>query len=763
MIKKITSKINQELFKLSEYNKKFRSELKIFWIMGLSLFTSFFLFIFLVFFEFFGKLPSIEELKNPNVSQASEVYSSDGQVIGQYYFLNRASVEYEDISKNVINALITTEDERYFSHSGIDIIGLFRVAIKTIFLSQSESGGGSTITQQLAKMFFPREYNLSKLELVIKKLKEWVIAIKLEINFTKKEIITFYLNQFDFIYNAVGIKSASYTYFNKPPKSLNILESSILVGMAKNPSLYNPYSRPENAKKRRNVVLKRLYANNKISKLLYDSLKKTPITLSFNILNHNEGTSQYFREHLKKFLKKWALSTKKNNGESYNIYTDGLKIYTTIDSKIQTHAENAVKKHMRNLQKQFFSHWKNEENAPFDDTSKVLINSIIKNAIKNTELYKKLKSEKRSDTYIDNLFNKKIKTKVFSWEGEKDTLMSPLEEILYKKHFLNTGVVSIEPVTGKVKSWVGGINFKHFKYDHVNQGARQVGSVFKPFVYCLAIQEGWSACKTIPNVPITIRYGNEVWTPKNSSRALKGKMVSLKKGLAHSINTITASIIKEFGPMAVVNMAKRLGISSYIPAVPAIALGTPDIKVLEIAAAYNVFPSQGEYIKPIFIEKIVDKYGVVLFKQPKEKKEVLSKKTAYNMLNLLEGVVRGGSGSRLRYLYNIEGQVAGKTGTTQNHSDGWFVGILPKLTTAVWVGGEDRITRFRNISQGQGAAMALPIWAYMNKSIMEDSTINISSKDIFKKPKGVEPISECIENKYDNNENRYLFDDIIDF
>ena len=746
---RFTKFIRKELRLLYVYNTKNRKSLRFLWIVFGVFFFSLLSFVLMIGIGLVGSLKeiSISQLKEPKIAQASEVYTSDGEILGQYYFLNRSSVSYEEISPNVIDALISVEDQRFYEHSGIDLPGLFRVFSKTLVLGQKTSGGGSTITQQLAKMFFPREYNLPLHKLVLRKLSEWIIAIKLEYSFTKEEIITFYLNQFDFVNNAVGIKSAAMTYFKKLPHELQIEEAAVLVGMAKNPSLYNPYSRPERAIQRRNVVLKSMLKNNRISSKMYDSLRAQPIKLNFKTLSHKTGTAQYFREYLREYLRKWVNENPKPDGSKYNIYTDGLKIHTTIDSRVQKYAEEGVKKHLKMMQKHFFKHWEGVPDAPFDDTSTVIRKNIMERAIKSTDIYRDLIKKGADEEEIIKVFNTPVKTKLFSWNGTIDSLISPLNAIKYHKHFLHTGVVSIEPNTGKVKAWVGGINYPFFQYDHVRQGKRQVGSVFKPFVYTVAIQEGYSPCYKVPNVPVSVRYKDEIWSPKNSSSAYEGQMISLKKGLALSINTVTAYIMKEFGPEAVVNMAKNMGITSHIPKVPAIALGSADINVFEMAAAYTVFANQGLYIEPIFIEKIVDKYGVEIYRPPQKRKEVLNPTVAYNTINLLEGVVRGGSGSRLRYLYGIKSQIAGKTGTTQNHSDGWFVGIIPKLATAVWVGCEDRISRFRTITYGQGAALALPIWAHMTKSIYADASLGISTKDIFQKPKEARTIGDCYDEK----------------
>ena len=723
------------------------------------------------------------DLESPKNKLSTIVYSSDGVILGEYFEENRSNVHYFDISPVLIDALLSTEDIRFKQHSGIDIRSLFR-AVYGALLGNSSSGGASTITQQLSKMLFTKRPS-SGFVRVKQKLKEWVVAIELEKRYSKSEIIEMYLNRFDWINQAVGISSASKIYFNTKVEKLTTNQAAMLVGMLKNPSLYNPTRNPKGTQNRRNVVLSQMMKNNKISRAEFDSLKVLPLELDFQKTGHNEGSSTYFREQLRDMLKGWCSTHKKPNGEYYNLYTDGLKVYTTIDSKIQKHAEQAVKNHMKVLQKEFYEVYKNRKTPYPRDFSKQQIDGLINQAVKRSERYRKLTNQGKSESEIERIFNTKVKTHLFSWNGEIDTLISPRDSVIYNKFFLHTGVMSIDPNTGYVKAYVGGINHKYFQYDHVLQGKRQVGSTFKPFLYSLAIQEGMDPCDKILNSPV-IFYKDEWslqedWIPKNSSPQFDGLNLPLKFGLANSLNIMTASILENIGPTAgpeaVINMARKMGVTSTLQASPSICLGTFDMSVKEITAAYSTFVNKGNYIEPLFITKITDKDNNVLEEFSIETRKVLSDQTAAIMIELLKGVVQGvrseekylegnkkeetigyrGTGMSLRgSKYNIKAEIGGKTGTTQNYSDGWFVGITPNLVTAVWVGCEDRAAHFTN-KKGYGSHTALPIFGNFMRKIYDDETIKeVTEQDIFEYDID---IREHIEEKMNCNETQLIIFD----
>lgn len=689
----------------------------------------------------FGELPGFEALENPSSNLASEVYSSDMKVIGKYYYQNRSNVSYSELPQNLIHALKATEDIRFEEHSGVDLRGLLRVAFKTIVLRQSGSGGGSTITQQLAKNLFPREKRTNIFSIAIIKFKEWITATRLERNYTKNEIIAMYLNTVEFGSNAFGIKSAAQTFFSKEPASLKAEESAVLVGLLKAPTYYSPVRNPENSRQRRDVVLYQMNKYDFLNRQQYDSLKALPIKLKFNPEDHTAGIATYFRESLRLELIKWCKEHVKSDGTPYNLYRDGLRIYTTIDSRMQRYAEEAVKEHLSPLQKTFFSHWKGK--IPWNETPE-----IIDDAMKRSFRYAELKENGVKPDSIKKNFNTKIPMTVFSWQGEIDTLMSPLDSIKYYKMFLQTGFMSMDPATGYIKAWVGGNDYTHFKYDHVKEGKRQVGSTFKPFLYALAMQEGYSPCYKIPNIPVTIvTETGETWTPKNSDNKYGG-MFSLKEALAESINCISAYLMKQFGPQAMADMAHKMGITSSIDVVPAICLGTPDVSVFDMTGAYSTFANKGVWTEPLYLLRIEDKNGIVLQEFVPRKVEAISEQTAFLMLNLLQGVIQYGTGVRLRYKYGFANPIAGKTGTTQNNSDGWFMGVTPELVSGVWVGCEDRSVHFRTTELGQGASMALPIWALYMKKVYEDKSLNVSQGD-FEKPPGRLPVElDC--SRYSN-------------
>lgn len=703
---------------------------------------------------FFGSMPSFEDLENPESNLATEVISSDGVTIGKFYNENRTPIKYEDLPPHLVKALVATEDERFYEHSGIDAKRTFGAALRL-----GSNGGASTLTQQLAKLLFHGEGSTFKPFRIIQKVKEWIIAVKLERQYTKNEIIAMYLNKADFVNTAVGIRSASKVYFGKEPRDLTIDEAAMFVGMLKNPSLYNPLRRLEKVRLRRNTVLDQMVRNKILDQATKDKLGSQPIVLHFHPESHKEGTATYFREFLREYMKNWAKENKKPDGSDWDIYSDGLKIYTTIDSKIQEHAEEAVQAHMKNLQKEFFAQQKDNPNAPFLKITPEETKRIMDKAMKSSERWRVMKDLDKSEEEIIASFAVKTKMKVFSWNGEIDTLMTPTDSIRYYKHFLQTGVMSMEPQTGHIKAWVGGIDYKYFQYDHVGQGARQVGSTFKPFVYATAIEQlGMSPCDSIIDSPFTIPVGRHHvtadWTPKNSDNKYRG-MVTLKKALANSINTVSAKLMDKVGPEAVVALSKKLGIKADIPNQPSIALGAVEITVEDMVAAYSTFANQGVYIKPQFISRIEDKNGVILYEPVPETHDVLNKDIAYAVIKLLEGVTEEGSGVRLRtqgggsgdnrwtgYPYMFTNPIAGKTGTSQNQSDGWFIGMVPNLVTGVWVGCEDRSARFKGITYGQGATAALPIWGYMMKKCYEDKDLLIS-KDAFQRPDNLSIKVDC--------------------
>jgi len=747
----------------------FNKYIKRFWILYVFIFVVVISIFLMASLGIFGKMPTFEQLENPQTNLATEIISKDGQTLGKYFKQNRTPVDYEQLPKHLVNALVATEDERYYSHSGIDAKGTLR-AITYL----GSKGGASTITQQLAKQLFTGVRSNNKLEAVLQKIKEWVIATRLEKQYTKDEIIAMYFNIFDFTRGAVGIRSAARIYFGKEPQDLNIQESATLVAMFKNPVLYNPYRDifKDNALQRRNQVFVQMARNEFISEAEKDSLQALPLVLDYTPEYQNDGQATYFRAELKKFMKKWIKDNPKDNGELYNLYSDGLKIYTTLDAKAQTYAENAVEKHMKNLQKVFFEKNKNNKTAPFRSLTQEEIDRIINKAIKNSSRYRQMKMAGISEDTILASFDKPTQMKVFSWKGKKDTLMTPRDSIYYHKSFLNVGMMSMRPQTGEIKAWVGGIDFENFKYEHVQQAKRQVGSTFKPFVYATAIDQlHLSPCYELPNTKFTIPKGKfgliKAWTPENSSDDY-GEIKTLKQALAESINTITARVIDKTGPQPVLQLAQKLGIDTKnIEPYPSIALGTPDLSVYEMVSAYSTFANKGVHVEPYYVSRIEDKNGTILYQHKPKSQDVLSHETAYVTLKLLEGVTQYGSGQRLRgtwaknlphykkavtgYPYDFKNPIAGKTGTTQNQSDGWFIGMVPDLATGVWVGGEDRSVRFRSITYGQGATMALPIWGMYMKDLYADENFEVSAEE-FEIPENLSIQVECDnENKDDED------------
>jgi len=737
--------INRKKNQVPDSEKDIQYYSKLFWkyfFYGLGGIALFFLF---ASWGLLGSMPSFEDLENPDSNLATEIISADGVVIGKYFEKNRSQLKYSDLPKNLVQALVATEDARFYEHSGIDGRGTLRA-----ILSFGTSGGASTLTQQLAKQLFHGEGSKFLPFRIIQKAKEWIIAIRLERQYTKNEIIAMYCNVYDFGNNSVGVNSAAKTYFSKAPKDLTITESAVLVGMFKNSGLYNPVKNIEGVTNRRNVVLKQMEKAEIITEAQKLQLQRLPIKLNFKLESHKDGTATYFREYLREYMKKWVEENKKPDGSDYNIYKDGLRIYTTIDSRMQLYAEEAVEAHMANLQEEFFEQAKENKNAPFVNISQAETDRILKKAMKASARWNIMESNDKSEEEIIASFKQKTKMKVFTWKGERDTIMTPLDSIRYYKHFLQSGLMAMEPQTGNIKAWVGGINYKYFQYDHVGQGARQVGSTFKPFVYATAIEQlGMSPCDSILDGPFMIRKGEhnvtEDWEPRNSDNKYRG-MVTLKRALANSINTVSAKLIDKTGPEAVVELTHKLGVTSEIPAQPSIALGAVEITVQDMVAAYSTFANQGVYVKPQFLRKIEDKSGVVLYEPVPESHDVLNKDIAFAVIKLLEGVTEGGSGERLRtegggngdnrwtgYPYMFKNPIAGKTGTTQNQSDGWFMGMVPNLVTGVWVGCEDRSARFRSLTYGQGATAALPVWGYFMKKCYEDETLNVSKED-FDRP-----------------------------
>lgn len=751
----------------------------------------------------FGELPTFEELENPNSSLATVVYTSDDELLGKYFLQNRTNVNYEDLSPYLTQALVATEDERYFDHSGIDLKGLARAVINL-----GRSGGASTITQQLAKMLFS-ERPKSKIERVFQKFQEWIISVRLERQYTKSEIIAMYLNRFDFLNNAVGIESAARVYFNKKPLELDLNESATLVGMAKNPSVYNPIRNMDTTVHRRNVVFRQMMRNNIITEEAFDTLKTLNIELNYQKVDHKEGLAPYFREILRMELKKiFEKQDKKGNylykkrdGSPYNFYKDGLIVYTTIDSRMQRYAEWAVAEHLKTeLQNDFFKDLKKKPNAPFDwKSTKENRDAILNYAKRKSRRYQILsgqecencgrrgeylefKTEDGNDIIfcnaedcehirprlnedsIDALFNSPVEMSVFSWKGDIDTTMSPMDSIKYYKSYLQAGMMSMDPHTGYIKAWVGGINYMHFRFDHVKLAKRQVGSTIKPFLYSIAIQKGYSPCYEIPNVPVTIHKGNwgllHDWTPKSDGFDFHG-MVSLKYGLANSMNNVTAWIMKQFGPQVIVDFVKEIGIESPFKPVPSLCLGVEDVSLFEMVGANGTFANKGVWIEPTFITRIEDNNGNVIVDINPRTNEAMTEEAAYIMLSLMKGVIDGvynkykpknkktGTAMRLRTpketrpYGGFRNPIAGKTGTTQNHSDGWFIGLTPDLVTGVWVGAEDPGIRFSTLSKGMGTNMALPMWGYFMQKVYADTSIHISQGDFEKPEKSISIELDC--------------------
>ncbi|MDR1793571.1 MAG: transglycosylase domain-containing protein [Bacteroidales bacterium] len=705
------------------------------WRIFIGGFATVILIFFLISVGALGFMPSFEDLENPKTNLATEIISEDGYVLGKYYVENRSPAQYYQLPDNLINALVATEDARFYKHSGVDVRAIMRALFGV--LTFSNRGGGSTITQQLAKNLFPRGEDRNMFEIVFIKLKEWVVAVKLERNYSKNEILAMYLNTVDFGNLSHGINSAAKTYFDKSPKDLTAEESALLIGMLKAPSKFNPKRHPEDAKKRRNVVLSQMEKYGYLTENECNQYKETEIDMShFKLQDHRVGSATYLREYLRLKLQKWAEENPKPDGSHWNIYKDGLKIYTTINYKMQQYAEDAVKEWVAGtLQEQFFKEWKGKKNAPFYNLSDEETQKNLTKAMKETDRYKELKKNGWSDEKIRANFETPVQMWLFNGKDEIDTVMSPFDSIRHMKSFLNCGFLAIESKTGKVRAYVGGVNFEYFKYDHVTTSRRQVGSTFKPFVYTVAMQDAeYYPCTQIPNLPVTIDLPNgQSWTPKNSSKYKEGQMVTLSEALANSMNNVSAYLMKRIGPAAVINLLRKMGVQSDIPEVPAICLGACELKLEEMVGAINTFNNQGVYIKPYYITKICTSKGQIIATFSTTQEEPIDKVSAYKTVRLMQGVVLEGTAARLNYRYKLNMPMAGKTGTTDDNADGWFMGYTPLLTAGVWVGCDDRQAHFRSTALGQGANSALPVWALFMKKCYEDPTLKLT-KDEFPKP-----------------------------
>ncbi|EON77327.1 Multimodular transpeptidase-transglycosylase [Lunatimonas lonarensis] len=719
------------------------------------------------FLGLFGSMPDFKSLENPESELASELYSVDGVLLGKYFRENRSPVTYNELSRNLINALIATEDVRFDKHSGIDARGMIRVLFKSLILQQKGAGGGSTLSQQTAKNLFKTRTKdmqgaLSRipgLNMLIIKCKEWIVATQLERSYTKDEILTMYLNTSDFGSNAYGIKTAAKTFFNKEPNDLAVQEAATLVGLFKAPTYYSPVFNPENSLRRRNTVLIQMEKYNFLTKAERDSISKLPIELEYRVENHNEGLATYFREVVKADLLRWSRENLKPDGSSYDLFGDGLRIFTTVDSRLQRYAEQAVAAHMQDLQKKFEQEVGNRE--PWIDNRGRPIPNFIENAVKRTEAYRllKLRYGDKEDS-IQIKLNEPKRMRVFSWtEGEIDTLMSTMDSLRHYKKFLQTGFVTMDPHTGHIKSWVGGINHKHFKYDHVKQGKRQPGSTFKPFVYAAAIENGYGPCYSVIDQPVEVSIPNQpIWRPDNADGKFTYERMTIRKAMAQSVNSITAYMMKKLSPRVVVETAHRIGITSDLDEVPALALGTSDVSILEMVGAFGTFANRGEHITPIYIDRIEDKNGNVLHQFIPKKRPAMSEEHAYLMLYMLRGGTEeeGGTSQGVPWTLRDQGnEIGGKTGTTQNASDGWYMAVTKDLVSGVWVGGDDRAIHFRSWISGQGSRTARPIWTNFMAKVYEDTSLGIT-KGPFPIPD--RPLSMEIDcSRYDLN--RPDFDD----
>lgn len=720
-----------------------------------------------------GYMPPIEELQNPINRYATQIYSSDGKIMGTWNYNreNRVLVDYSQLSPSLIQALVATEDIRFYDHSGIDFFALGRAIVKRGLFRQKSAGGGSTITQQLAKQLYSETAH-SVMERLLQKPIEWVIAVQLERNYTKDEIIAMYLNYFDFLHNAVGIKTASNTYFGKEPKDLTVNEAATLIGLCKNPSYYNPVRHHDRSQERRNVVLGQMVKAGYLTETQYQQYSAEPLKLNFHVSDHKDGVAVYFRDYLRRYMmaKKperseypswnmvryhidsinwetdplygWCNKNRKRNGDNYNVYTDGLKVYTTIDSRMQEYAEQAVREHIvKYLQPAFDKENRGRKSAPYSGRlSTEQVNKILMRSVRQCERYRLMKESGASEEEIKRSFNTKTEMSVFTYHGEVDTVMTPMDSIRYYKSFLRCGFMSMCPQNGHVKAYVGGLDFMHFAYDMCMEGRRQVGSTIKPFLYSLAMENGFSPCDEAPNVQETYIVGGRAWTPRNGSRARYGEMVTLKWGLQQSNNWISAYLMSKLNPQAFVTLLREYGINNpEIHPSMALCLGPCDITVGEMVSAYTAFVNHGIRTAPLLVTKIADNEGNVIAEFQPRMNEVISEESANKMLYMLKAVVEGGTAGRLRYKYNIPGDIAGKTGTTNNNSDAWFMGITPTLVSGCWVGGEDRDIHFTMTSMGQGAAGALPVWAYYMRRVYADKRLGYNGKAVFDMPSGYNP------------------------
>jgi len=756
---------------------------KWFWIL-LTVPVLFLIFLLLLVWTF-ARIPSFDELESPDSKLATQLIAEDGPVLTTFHIENRTYVSYEDLSPYLVEAAVATEDARFYQHSGIDFRGLARVGVKTIILRKSNQGGGSTITQQLAKTLYPRQDMNSRIpgwssvKMVWTKLKEWITAVKLERNYTKDEIMAMYLNSIFFGSNAYGIKAASKTFFDKEPSDLTVEEAAVLVGMINKPTGYNPIIHPEAALKRRNLVLGRMEKADYITGTERDSLQLIPIGCDkYQVQDHNSGLAPYYRDMLRRVMnaKKpkrssyanvedfsadsllwvndglygWLNKNKKANGDRYDLDKDGLKIYTTINSKMQLYAEEAVARQLGGegrLQKIFLSDIRWNKYKPFaEEIEPEMVETLMAQARRWSDRYRGAKKEGMSEDEILKSFDEPVRMKVFAWnsKGCIDTVMTPNDSIKYYKSILRAGLMAIEPTTGHVKAYVGGPNYRYFKYDNVRQGKRQVGSTIKPFLYTLAMQEGMSPCDKVVNVPQSFIVGEETWTPRSTDKdEWIGKTVTLKWGLTHSSNNISAYLMKQFGPQAMAQMMHKMGISSHVDEVYSLCVGPADIALYEMVPAFNTFPSKGVFVSPLLVTRIEDGQGNTLGEFTNQKKEAISEYSAYLMANLMQGVVNQGTGSRLRAVFGFKGEIAGKTGTTNDNSDGWFIGYTPTLTTGVWVGAEDRQVHFKSLALGSGSNMALPIWGYFMQKVFADPTTGVSQDDRFSAPAGISLNLDC--------------------
>ncbi len=761
--------------------RKRKKIVKWFWLILSAPFVL--LLLLLVLVGLFAKIPSFEELEHPDSKLATQVFAEDGEVLATFHIENRTYVPYEDLSENLVYAAVSTEDARFYKHSGIDMKGLGRVFFKTLLMRDSSQGGGSTITQQLAKTLYPRREvksripGWSKVVMVFTKLKEWITAVKIERDYTKDEIMDMYLNSIFFGSSAYGVKAAAETFFAKAPANLTIEEAALLIGMVNKPTRYNPALHPDLALERRNFVIGRMKSNGYITQAQMDSIQQIPITLNYKVQDHNAGRAPYFRDMLRRDMSAnkpvrsdyqyaedftsdslrwredpiygWLEKNRKPDGSRWNLDKDGLKIYTTINYRMQQYAEEAVEEHLgKRLQKDFDTELRWKRNKPFsDDTDAELARQLMSQARRWSDRYRSQKKAGLSESEILAQFSKPVKMRVFSWnaKGYADTTMTPDDSIRYYKSILRCGFVAIEPGTGDIKAYVGGPNYRYFKYDNVRQGLRQVGSTIKPFLYTLAMSEGFSPCDRVVNLPQTfVLFDGSEWTPRSTDKEeWIGQTVTLKWGLAHSSNNISAFLMRQLGPESMVRQMHQMGISSHIDEVYSICVGAADVKIFEMIGAYNVFPSQGTYITPQYISRIEDGSGRVLTDVSVRKREALSANTAYLMVNLMKGVINEGTGNRLRSVYGLQGDIAGKTGTTNDNSDGWFIGYTPEITAGVWVGGEDRQVHFNSLALGSGSNMALPIWGIWMKKCLADPLTHLHEDAVFQEPATGAPDLDC--------------------